>query len=224
MSLSLTKRVSNGAPLTTAQHDANLTAIESAVNATDATAATLATTVTGKADTSGFEAAVAGKYQVKWENVTEKPSTSSLLYCFRGQSSVDQTPSVVTTATTKVQLNSEGIDDDSIFDPSAYEVTIAQDGRYQLNFSVEVNYTSGTSTGLGARAVLRVNGTNFLDCEDIITSSGSAIVLATGGLFTLAENDVLDLAVVFTSAGTTVFTIQGIPNSTFFSGYLVKAT
>lgn len=228
MSLSLTLRTANGAPLTASQNDANLTGIQSAVNATDATVTALSSTVTAglaaKADITNFETAVAGKLQVKWSNVTEKPSTSSSLFCFRGQSSIDQTPSVVTTATQQVHLNSTAFDDDTVFDTSAYTATIETTGKYQISFSVEVGYTSGTTTGLGARAKLRVNGTNVLEAEEVITSTNGDVTLSNSSLLLLADNDVLDLAVEFRTGGTTVFSIQGIPMTTFLTGYLVKAS
>lgn len=205
MSLTLTKRIPNGSPLTATQNDANMTAIEGAVN-TNTTAVGLA------ALASTFEAVVTGKTQIDYANVINIPSNNP----FRGVSSTDQNVNSNTSA--HIAVNTVTFDPSGGFSTSGGTFISPTHGYYQVNFSAAVAIISGSPTDISMLMQLRKNSVGF--CAATQDTAGDTGTRIYGGsdVVELNVGDVVDLYITIVDSGGAVWKVQ---SGATFSGFMV---
>lgn len=210
MSLTLVKRASNGAALTAVQHDANMSAIETAVN-------TNTSGVAGAVTTSGLNAMFAsqsgGKQQIAWANITTgKPSSRA----FRVAKLSNQT--VSSPGTVNVTLTSETFDLANGFGSSAF--TVPTTGLWQINARLQVELDSGSPTGISIIMNLNKNGSSVESDFDGDDSSTGARTYKINTLLQLGAGDVLTLSVDFDFTGTATWAVS--TSNAVFSGFYVS--
>lgn len=229
MALALTKRVANGAPLSNAQHDANLTAIEGAVNTNETNIAAVVAEVDvlqdtgvagGSALNSQFEGIVSGKQTVDWDNVVNKPASTDAVYAFRAKKST-AAQTVAGNSSAIISMDAEDFDTATVFDLVSSTFTAVVAGYYQFNYSVQVAQASGTPTDIGMVISLRVDGSPkdqwTMDDEVFVIAKGSTLLLLDAG-------DVVDLHIDITQTGVGDWEVADNGDNTAISGFLVQAT
>lgn len=207
MSLTLTKRIPNGSPLTATQNDANMTAIETAVN-------TNTTAVAQAALASTFEAVVGGKTQIDFVNVINVPSNSP----FRGLSNTDQNVNSNTSA--HVSVNTVTFDPTGSFSTAGGTFTAPAHGYYQINFSAAVAIVSGSPSDISILFEARKNSVGFCAAAQDNAGDTGTRIYGGGDLVELAIGDVVDLYINIVDSGGAVWKVQG---GATFSGFMATA-
>jgi hypothetical protein len=222
MSLSLTKRIPNGAPLTVAQHDANLTAIEGAVNANITDIATINTSLsTTVATNSQFEGLSGGKQTVKWDNVTNKPASLTAKYPFRaGKSAADQL--VAGNSSAIITYDAEEFDPNNVFDTTTSQFTAPLHGYYNLVYSTQVELDSGAPTAISIIVTLRINGVGYDTVTIDLADNTGTRIYKSAVLLELNANDVVDYNIDISQTGVGDWKVSANPSSSYVSGFLVQ--
>ena len=227
MSISLITRSGNGAPLTAAQHDTNLTTIKGAV---DILQSDVATVQADKLNTAAFDAlfepTVSGKKQIDWDNVINKPVTT--LAAFSAYHSSTTQDIIITgsgvglTGSAQVELNTESFDPDNVFDTTTYTMTAPVTGYYQVNGGLQLDFVSGTPTLMSILVSIRVNGNPIISSLLPVDSARETRIYSLSSLFQLNLGDTVDLYVDIgqTDAGTWRIAANG---NTRLSGHLVSS-
>jgi hypothetical protein len=227
MAITLITRASNGAPLTAAQHDTNLSTIKGAV---DTLQTDVATAQSGKLATSTFdslfEPTVAGKKQITWANVINKPVTT--LAAFSAYHSSTTQDIVITgsgaglTGSAQVQLNAESFDPDNVFNTSTYVMTAPITGYYQINAGLQLDYISGTPSLMSILFSIRVNGNPVSSSLLPVDSALESRIYNLSTLLKLTATNIVDLYVDIgqTNAGTWRIAAN---SNTSLSGHLVSS-
>src|SRR4051812_1670108 len=154
MPLSLVKRSTNGAPVSAVQNDANMTAIEGAVNTHTTDIAAKATSASLTAAFTSFSGPLG---QVTWANVVGRPTELTTPTMFRA-TKADATQTVSASGGVVVHFTTENFDYGSGFSTGTYSFTAPSSGVYSLGASVQVALDSGTPTDVSIVVSLRVNG------------------------------------------------------------------
>lgn len=224
MSLVLTTRAGNGAPLTANQFDANMNAIAATVNVNSAAIAVLGSTKID-ATTLGtyFSGTSGGKQQVDWSNLLSVPVNNSPRYAFNAyRSAADQTISA--SGTLVIGLDSKRFDVNNAFDTTNHWFLVPRSGYYQINMSTQVQLVSGSPTGVSIIAyLLGHGGAHILQSTLDNTGTGTRIYRASE-IVQLTVGDTVSMSCDFTFSGTATWSVSGNGSgNTTLNGHLVDA-
>lgn len=227
MSIVLVKRSTNGAPISAAQNDANMTAIEGAVNTNTSAISTLSSTTTAalatKLNTADlvtyFEGTDGGKMQVDWArvvNVPERLDGDGLFRAYKTGAQSISSPGIVA-----VEFNAVTPNVGAHFTTSGGSYyTVPEDGVYTFNVSLQTASTSGSPTGINIVCSLLNNGFP-IDQVTAGTSVAGTTIYKMSSIHDLTEGDLVTVSVEFDWTGSATWEVQASGFNTAFSGYRI---
>lgn len=223
MSLVLTKRASNGAPLTANQFDANMTAIESAVNTNTTAISTGLATKISVSDLNGyFSGTSGGKQLVDWANLLNIPVNNSPRYAFNAyRSGADQTISA--SGTLNIGLDSKRFDINSVFDTTNSWFLAPRSGYYHLNMSVQVQLVSGSPSAVSIIAYVKGHGGSHIMASTLDNTGTGVRIYRASEIVQLTAGDQVSVSCDFSFTGTATWSTSGGGAYTSLNGYLVDA-
>ncbi len=165
-----------------------------------------------------FAPTVAGKKQIDWTNVINKPANGTASFRAISGSSQTQVFAGAGTISTDLVFGSETFDPSGVFSSSTF--TAPSDGIYLFELSVNLEVTAGTPTGNTSIASIRVNGSDY-DSDVTQDTTLSDKILKVTSLINMTVGQTVTARVETTiSGGSGTWSIQS-GNNTHLQGYKI---
>lgn len=226
MSISLITRAANGAPLSAAQNDQNLNAIQSEVNTLDTNVANLQTSAATFVSTTALNAQFAGvsggKQQISWANVLNKTATTAVAFKVRLNTAAITINSSSTPTNTAIVYDLVRYDSASAFSTISGAYTIPVAGVWHFDASLQVQFVSGTVTG-GENQVMTLlvnGGTEQQWTFDLNVNTGIRIMPLSTDVKLSVGDTVSIILQMSQGSSTSVWQIANNTNTTL-AGHLV---
>lgn len=209
MSLVLVKRATNGVPITAVQNDANMTAIESAVNTNTSNISTNTTDISNRVTLTALNAmfegyTVGGKQKVDYASITNVPTPVDVnTYPAAVYSSSTQTLSLALSSVSPQKITlmtSVYVNPDGKYNNSTTRYVAVAYGIYMITASVQIDNATGVAAQMEGYIKPGVNGATTVNGLpvggfSVASPPGSRWYPQVSGLIELNTNDYVEMFV-----------------------------